>query len=181
MAALQCRIVTKPPSLTLLIPNGLVEKSQQHSAPVVRYEATLCVGGWKVFFKVVIFITLELSLKRNMCVYFLHQGPNPNLNQNKDFWKCPCESKSSPYSWLISLWRGCRRAQARSLMILILTEWWLWGYFHCRRVRPSRRQEHDFVMFVMSEHWLIQRSLKRFSSCSSSKDARALCGSWTVE
>lgn len=70
-----------------------------------------------------------------------------------------------------------QRVQACSLMISILTEQWLWGYFHCQRVRPSRRQEHDFVMFVMSEHWLTQRSLKRSPPCSSSKDAEALCAS----
>lgn len=75
---------------------------------------------------------------------------------------------------------GVRGFKLSLLWSRFLTERWLWGYFHCRRVRPSRRQEHDFVMFVMSEHWLTQHSLKRFPPCSSSKDARALCASCTI-
>lgn len=154
------------------------EGAAKHSRRPIRwFDATLC---WKELFLLILYLESMSSVNCTWaswgkCVCVCVSSVQTNRIDD-----VLCGNKSLFHTKTISSRVGNQTVRPRCLIILILTERWLWGYFRCRRGRPSRRQEHDFVMFVMSEHWLTQRGLKRFPPRWSSKDARALCAGCTV-
>ena len=165
MAARAHVLFTTAPSLTPLIPNGFGLTRGSTSRGIMRsYFYSMC--RWLVI-SCKWMCLCWVSLRKPLRVY--HPGPRMKLRIKV------CENVLVEINhFIVRLYQcggvgGSQRVQAWSPMIPILTEQWLWGYFHCRRGRPSRRQEHDFVMFVMSEHWLTRSSLKRFPPCSSTR------------